>query len=223
MKKSLITLFPIFFLAAALTFTVSNGVFAQGYTVEVPIPGAPKTLGLLEYIKHLYVFALGIVGLTAFGAMVYGGIVYMSSAGNPSLQTEAKDRITKALLGLGLLLVSVLILNTINPDLVNLTQPNLTPASIKEITWQPAPGATPAGGCTNDAQCGTGYECIASTTNKPGRCESKNIAEQSATRRCNFTGGTEETIKAACEANSQYCKWLEYPKGSRIPNTCVTK
>lgn len=197
------------------------------YTVEIPIPGAPtQELGLIEYIKYLYVFALGIVGLTAFGAMVYGGIVYMSSAGNPSLQTEAKDRITNALLGLGLLLISWLILNTINPDLVNLTAPKLTPAKIEKLGLErySDPGGTPLGGCVDDGQCNSGFFCQGYIPGRTGgTCISTNIADRPGTQKCNFSGGTNEAIKAACVANSQYCTWIEYPPGSRIPNTCAEK
>ncbi|MDP2946372.1 MAG: hypothetical protein Q8N61_02890, partial [bacterium] len=51
-------------------------------------------------------------------------IKYILAAGNVVKVEDAKDTIQQALLGLGLLLVSYLLLRTINPDLINLKNPN---------------------------------------------------------------------------------------------------
>ena len=75
---------------------------------------------LPEIIKYIYLFSLGIVGLTAFVCIIIGAVQYITSAGNDSKMGDAKDRITSALLGILVLLASVLILTTINPDLINL-------------------------------------------------------------------------------------------------------
>jgi len=75
---------------------------------------------LPEIIKYIYLFSLGIVGLTAFVCIIIGAVKYITSAGNDSKMGDAKDRITSALLGILVLLASVLILTTINPDLINL-------------------------------------------------------------------------------------------------------
>ena len=76
---------------------------------------------LPEIIKYIYLFSLGIVGLTAFVSIIIGAVQYITSAGNDSKMSDAKDRITSALLGILILLASVLILRIINPDLINLT------------------------------------------------------------------------------------------------------
>lgn len=75
---------------------------------------------LPEIIKYIYLFSLGIIGLVAFVSIIIGAVQYITSAGNDSKMGEAKDRITSALLGILILLSSVLILRTINPDLTNL-------------------------------------------------------------------------------------------------------
>ncbi|MFH1129455.1 MAG: hypothetical protein V1686_01845 [Patescibacteria group bacterium] len=74
-----------------------------------------------ELIKYIYTFALAICGITALISIVYGAAQYTFSAGNASKAEDAKKRITDALLGILILLFAVLILNTINPDLINLT------------------------------------------------------------------------------------------------------
>jgi hypothetical protein len=78
-----------------------------------------------DYISGFYQFALLIGGLVAFGAVVYGGLRYMTSTGNPSGQHEAKEWIWSALLGLVLLVGAYLILNTVNPALTHLNLPTL--------------------------------------------------------------------------------------------------
>lgn len=75
---------------------------------------------LPEIIKYIYMFSLGIVGIVAFVSIIIGAVQYITSAGNDSKMGEAKDRITSALLGILILLSSVLILRTINPDLISL-------------------------------------------------------------------------------------------------------
>ena len=74
-----------------------------------------------------------IAGLTAFGAIVYGGINYILSAGNVTNQQDAKDQITQAIVGLLLLLGAYLILYTINPSLVSLTNPEREIINIEKI------------------------------------------------------------------------------------------
>lgn len=80
---------------------------------------------LTEIIAWFYYFIVGIAGFATFVMLVYGGFRWLTSAGNPSSVTDAKDIITKALLGLLLIFLSWLILQTINPELTNLTLPTL--------------------------------------------------------------------------------------------------
>ncbi len=72
---------------------------------------------LHHFFQYLYEWGVGIGGILAFGMLVFAGAQYMASAGNPQKMTEARNRITSALLGLALLLSTFLILNTINPQL----------------------------------------------------------------------------------------------------------
>lgn len=83
------------------------------------------TFGLPEYVKYVFSFSLGIAGLVIFIVLIYAGFLYLSSRGNVSMHADAKSRINAALLGLGVLLGSYLILNTINPQLTFLQLPPL--------------------------------------------------------------------------------------------------
>ena len=87
--------------------------------VTYPDGEAPRTVetGLPEYVKYIFNFSIMIAGLVAFGALVAGGIRYLTSAGAPAVMADAKDQILAAFLGLIILLCSYLILVTINPQL----------------------------------------------------------------------------------------------------------
>ncbi|MFH1246692.1 MAG: pilin [Candidatus Liptonbacteria bacterium] len=78
-----------------------------------------------QLVLDIYNFALIAGGLLAFGAIVYGAIMYGLSGGNTSLASDAKDQITQAVMGLILLFLAYILLNIINPSMVNLRLPKL--------------------------------------------------------------------------------------------------
>lgn len=99
--------------------------------VEVPIPqsaietgvsaAASGTVkGVSQYISLVYNFAISIVGLVAAVMMIIGGFQYLTSAGDASKIGAAKKRVTDAIIGLVLALGSFALLNSLNPQLVNL-------------------------------------------------------------------------------------------------------
>jgi|GEM_PF-1827196 len=123
MKKILV----IIFLAS---FLFTNFVLAQGYKISVSLPGAPKGTEVRdpsEYISILFKAGLAVAGVLALVFLLYGAILYTvsSSRGNVQGEAQAKERIYSVFLGLGLLLLSYLILYTINPDLVKLKMPKM--------------------------------------------------------------------------------------------------
>lgn len=73
-----------------------------------------------ELVISIYKYALGAVGIAALGAIVYGAILRITSAGNPSQVQEANAWIIGAVNGIALLFGSYLILETINPKLVDI-------------------------------------------------------------------------------------------------------
>lgn len=76
-----------------------------------------------QYILRLYQFALLLVGMAAFGQVVFGGLEYILAAGSFTKIDSAKARIQDALTGLLLLLGAYFVLFNINPDLVSLREP----------------------------------------------------------------------------------------------------
>jgi len=87
--------------------------------LEPSIVGGSKNVEPSDYIQNIYQIGIGIAGALAVLILVIGGIKYIASAANPSLKGEAKAQIWAAIGGLILALFSYIILNTINPDLVN--------------------------------------------------------------------------------------------------------
>lgn len=106
-------------------------VFAQTpatISINPNIPGVQNvsTAGPCGWIVNFYSFALIIAGILAFGAIVYGGVKYATSAGNPSSQSEGRAWIWSALLGVLLLACAYLILYTVNPNLTKCSFPQLS-------------------------------------------------------------------------------------------------
>lgn len=144
---------PIVF-AAELNLTFPCSTIAGG-----TCPTAEQTAqSPAAYIARFYQFALMISGALAFAMIIFGAIQYIVSAGNPTTQNDARDRIFQALWGIALLLGAYLILYTIDPKLVSLADPKL------EIIKVPAANQTRAIGgegdsCQATADCSSGFEC----------------------------------------------------------------
>lgn len=81
---------------------------------------------LNEILAWFYYFIIGISGIASFAMLVWAGFLWLTSTGDTGKITEAKDRITSAILGLVLILSSYLILQVINPELTTLQLPELT-------------------------------------------------------------------------------------------------
>src|SRR3989344_6220362 len=100
------------------------------------------SLGLAERVTNTYAWALGISGMLALGIIIFGGVLYSASGGNPGRIDEAKKWIQHALFGLALLFSSYLLLNLINPDLTRLQEIFLDPnPQIQGPTLERRPGA----------------------------------------------------------------------------------
>ncbi|MDP2664164.1 MAG: hypothetical protein Q8P08_01880 [bacterium] len=82
--------------------------------------GGSLVATLPQLVQYFFNFAIAIGGIAAFAMLVLGGFRFLTSAGNPTSQKDAKDIITSAVIGLLLLLSSYLLLQVINPDILTL-------------------------------------------------------------------------------------------------------
>ena len=84
------------------------------------------------YIKAIYKFLVGISGMLAVIVMMAGGYYWLFAGGNTGRVTQAKEYIGGAVMGLALALGSYMILNLINPDILQLKPIKIS--TIKEIS-----------------------------------------------------------------------------------------
>jgi hypothetical protein len=103
-----------------------NIAATAGYTLLEPSVIQPNPnsasgtpIGLTAYLNGIYVtfFILTIIG--AIVILVWYGIEYMTSD-IPGFKGNAKGRITKVFIGIGIALLSYIILQLINPDLIKI-------------------------------------------------------------------------------------------------------
>ena len=78
-----------------------------------------KASTLPACINQIYIWSLGIGALLALLMTIIGGYTYMTAAGNAEQASTGVSYIWGAVIGLALLFTAYLLLNTINPDLVN--------------------------------------------------------------------------------------------------------
>ena len=136
MKKNL----KILFVVAVVTFFVT-GLFVHGanivhactsegtdkYCLLAPIPGlsssTDNSIDVKEdfggYVTRMIRIIIGLMAVIAVIMVIFGGIQYMISESGGE-KGAGKERIMNAIWGLVLALSSYMILNTINPDLVNI-------------------------------------------------------------------------------------------------------
>lgn len=119
--------------------------------------GCPSpTGGIAAYVRRIYQFSVGIAGVLAVGMIVVGAIMISISGGSPDKQKEGRDYITSAIWGVVLLLGSYLILRTINPRLVALSElepglPELPPSAAYRLEVPQCPNLTATGCFFNEA------------------------------------------------------------------------
>jgi hypothetical protein len=116
-KKILISSVAIC-VAFALTSTVA---YAQGgYQPLTGIPGVdPQNANLIDYVNALFLLSIALGAMLAVIQIVIGGFTYMMTD-VVTKRGDAHSRIQAALLGLGILLATFVVLWTINPQLTNL-------------------------------------------------------------------------------------------------------
>ena len=89
-------------------------------TAPPPAPGG-YVLGdsLDSFIQYAYAWLLGAGGLFAFIRLIMAGITWGGAGGNITKVQDAQNIIKNVVMGLAILLFSWLLLNTINPDIIN--------------------------------------------------------------------------------------------------------
>ncbi len=138
--KIFIVVFALFFLAAAFA---TKPILAQSeeiktiyFTPQIEIPfssisgqtavGSSDQDGfivsdlLARYIKAIYDYGIMIGGILAALMLMAGGIIWLTSGGDSGKVSKAKGIIAGSITGVVILMGAYFILNTINPDLVQM-------------------------------------------------------------------------------------------------------
>jgi hypothetical protein len=109
-----------------LSFFLPIVVYSQELNLRYPVlfgidlssnPTFPKL------VLWLYYMIIIISSMAAFGAIVWGGMEYLTSAGNSTRMQSGVEKIKDAVIGLLIVLLSYLVLQTISPRLIEV--PNL--------------------------------------------------------------------------------------------------
>lgn len=156
-RQSLLILVGVFLLFGALVSGIAQAQGPSGaergtksppidIQTEIVIPGQVpvfddgllrgKVDDLADYLGIIYQFLISIVGVVAGVFILVGGFQYLTAGGDAGRVTSAKRRIGNALIGFILALSSYVLLNTINPELVNLKLPQLVKVST-ELSFLP--------------------------------------------------------------------------------------
>lgn len=125
----------------------SGTVFAASLSLNLPaVGGAEPGKSPAAFVNYIVVFSFVFVGALALVALLAGGFRYLTAAGNPSAESDAKDRIKSAIFGLIFVLAAISLLYTINPDFVRLRNPGIPILEIPTIVVIP-PDDVPEGSC----------------------------------------------------------------------------
>ncbi|MBI2444637.1 MAG: hypothetical protein HYV42_05375 [Candidatus Magasanikbacteria bacterium] len=98
----------------------------SGETVtRVKFAGRTSFRHLGDFIQLMYKYLVGIAGIVGVVVIMVAGAQYITSGGSSERITSAKKRIGGALMGVFLAYLSYLLLNVLNPSLVNLRLPQV--------------------------------------------------------------------------------------------------
>lgn len=128
-KNLLIVAIVLFLLLPSISLTVAAPIHLN---LDYPRIGGfdlNSDQDLNQVVAWLYYFVITIAGMAVFAMLVWGGFTWVTSTGDASKITNAKERIYSAFLGLILILASFIIMQTINPELVILKLPEISPCA----------------------------------------------------------------------------------------------
>lgn len=97
--------------SGALLALLPSIALAQGGVVGVPPPPGTAQGDLPEVILRLVNYVLAIVGVIALAYLVYGGFMYITSAGNEDKVESAKNIIINAVIGIVVIGVAAAVVN----------------------------------------------------------------------------------------------------------------
>jgi len=92
---------------------------------QISFGGKTSFANLGEFIQYIYKYSILVAAVLSIFMLVIAGVSWTTSAGNSEKTTSAKKKISGALVGLLLALISYNILNLLNPYMVNMRLPQV--------------------------------------------------------------------------------------------------
>jgi hypothetical protein len=176
--------------------------------------GSTGYIGLM--VKGIYDYGLSIVGILAAIVLMAGGVIWLTSGGDASKITQAKDLILGSIVGIMLLFGAWLILKTINPNLVEFT---ISPVKrIEPINFccdgdignvQMIVNSDGATECpAQSSQCQKGTVCIRKGSESAFKCFDERNTKCCEFRYNNTLMCDSVNINADCSADSEWSKTI---------------
>lgn len=147
------------FITSTLIIFLGTGAiiaYAQDYRPLAPLPGTftgsqgSEVTNMALYVSGTIKLLIALGAALAVLYAIIGGVQYVAVSINPSAKADALGKVTNALLGLAIILTSYLLLNSINPTLVNVSfkLPSVT-VGAKEPQPLTVVSGTQAGFCSS--------------------------------------------------------------------------
>lgn len=133
------TVIPTIHTKEAIDRGYTYACYAPSPTTKLQVSiGGYEVTGIENYVRRLFVYLIGIVGIVAGIMIVWAGLKWLTSGGSPERINDAKQKIGNAAIGMVLALSSYVLLQTINPALVQLRLPSVKMARVvQEIKNNP--------------------------------------------------------------------------------------
>jgi len=106
-------------------------LFQTAYALEINT--YPNILGytiteastFTDYVSYAFMFLIAISTVILIGVIILGGIDFILAGGSPGKASQAKKKIKDGFIGMIILLLCYVILNTINPGIIGIEEPDL--------------------------------------------------------------------------------------------------
>lgn len=147
--KTLTSIFIVSLTASLFVFVGgAMTASAEGYVPLVTLPGVTevnKSVNMSEYLSGVIKLLIAVGAGLAVLTFIVAGVMYVMAGISPSARSEANKKMTDSAIGLALILASYLILNSINPKLVqfNLMLPPVSISPSQQVSAGPTEPTAP--------------------------------------------------------------------------------
>ena len=127
-------------------------------TLEIPVGNINEVAGLEQYLSVLYQFIISAIAILSVVMLMFNGMRWATAGGSSEMVGVAKEGVISAFIGLIIALTSFLLLNIINPALVNFLDITLPPFTGATNPTTDAGGRLAINGCSLDTRADALYE-----------------------------------------------------------------